>query len=265
MSEDDANPPHAVSPAASGPAGARFEGKVGAFYLLALLGSGEPRGLPGATARAVRFQQSAQDRPLDDVTIDAINADGTDAFLDIQAKRTIDFTRADANFADVVRRLWATSQMQQFATTRYEMAVAVARTSTRIERDCQQVLQWARQLGDGGSFAAHMQRAGFASNGMRGFVDAFRHHLAAAATDAKIARGEDVALPAAVWAAIESGEHPIRAIRKYRGLTQIDVAEQAGLRQGYIADIEAGKKTGSATSLKAIAAALGVPLDVIVG
>jgi DNA-binding XRE family transcriptional regulator len=85
------------------------------------------------------------------------------------------------------------------------------------------------------------------------------------ATSAKIARGEDVALPTAVWAEIESGEHPIRAIRKYRRLTQNDVAERAGLRQGYIADIEAGKKTGSATSLKAIAAALGVPLDVIVG
>ena len=85
------------------------------------------------------------------------------------------------------------------------------------------------------------------------------------ATDAKIARGEDVALPTAVWAAIESGEHPVRAIRKYRGLTQIEVAEKAGLRQGYTADIEAGKKTGSATSLKAIAAALGVPLDIIVG
>jgi DNA-binding XRE family transcriptional regulator len=84
------------------------------------------------------------------------------------------------------------------------------------------------------------------------------------ATDAKIAQGEDVALPATVWTAIESGEHPIRVIRKYRGLTQIDVAEQAGLRQGSIADLEAGKKTGSAASLKAIAAALGVPLDVIV-
>jgi DNA-binding XRE family transcriptional regulator len=86
-----------------------------------------------------------------------------------------------------------------------------------------------------------------------------------AATDAKIARGEDVALPAAVWAAIESGELPIRAIRKHRGLTQMEVAERAGLRQGYIADIEAGKKKGSAASLKAIAAALDVPLDVIVG
>jgi DNA-binding XRE family transcriptional regulator len=85
------------------------------------------------------------------------------------------------------------------------------------------------------------------------------------ATDAKIARGEDVALPAAVWEAIEGGEHPIRAIRKHRGLTQIDVANRAGLRQGYIADIEAGKKTGSAASLKSIAVALGVPLDVIVG
>jgi hypothetical protein len=67
------------------------------------------------------------------------------------------------------------------------------------------------------------------------------------ATDAKIARGDDVALPAAVWDAIESGEHPIRAIRKFRGRTQGDVAERASLRQGYIADIEAGKKTGFAT------------------
>jgi DNA-binding XRE family transcriptional regulator len=86
-----------------------------------------------------------------------------------------------------------------------------------------------------------------------------------AATDAKIARGEDVALPAAVWAAIESGQHPVRAIRKHRALTQLDVAERASLRQGYIADIEAGRKRGSAASLKAIAAALDVPLDVIVG
>jgi DNA-binding XRE family transcriptional regulator len=85
------------------------------------------------------------------------------------------------------------------------------------------------------------------------------------ATNVKIARGEDLALPAVVWDAIESGEHPIRAIRSHRGLSQIDVAEQAGLRPGYIADIEAGKKKGSATSLKAIAAALRVPLNILVG
>jgi DNA-binding XRE family transcriptional regulator len=85
------------------------------------------------------------------------------------------------------------------------------------------------------------------------------------ATDAKIARGEDVALPGAVWHAIESGEHPVRAIRKHRGLTQTELAGQAGLQHDYIADIEAGKKTPSAASLKAIAAALGVPLDILAG
>ena len=85
------------------------------------------------------------------------------------------------------------------------------------------------------------------------------------ATSAKIAQGEDVALPYAVWEAIESGQHPVRAIRKYRGLTQTAVAERSGLGQGYIADIEAGRKTGSAASLKAIAAALHVPLGMLVG
>jgi hypothetical protein len=35
------------------------------------------------------------------------------------------------------------------------------------------------------------------------------------ATDAKLVRGEDVALPAAVWKAIEGGEHPIQLIRSH--------------------------------------------------
>jgi DNA-binding transcriptional regulator YiaG len=83
-------------------------------------------------------------------------------------------------------------------------------------------------------------------------------------TSEQIARGEDVALPATVWEAIEGGEHPVRAIRKYRGLTQAVVAARAGLRQSYIADMEAGRKTGSAASLKAVAAALEVPLGVLV-
>ena len=40
------------------------------------------------------------------------------------------------------------------------------------------MLQWARQLADAASFAAHIQRRGFASDGMRALLDAFRHHLA---------------------------------------------------------------------------------------
>ena len=184
VSQGNPDLPAAVSPAATGPAGPLFEGKVGAFYLLDLLARGEPRGLAGAVARMVRFQQSPHGRPLDDVTIEAVNADGSEAFLDIQAKRTVDFTVGDSDFADVVRRVWATAQKPQFAAARYELAVAINRPSTRVARDCQQALQWARQLASAESFAAHIQRKGFASNGMREFVGAFRHHLAAAGAPA---------------------------------------------------------------------------------
>lgn len=136
-------------PSATGGAGPWFEGKVGAFYLLSLLSSSEPRGLPGATATSVQFQQAPAGRPLDDFTIEAVNADGSRAHLEIQAKRSLDFTKSDAEFEDVVRRMWRAAQRPEFATDRYELAVAISRTTTRIERSCQEVLHWARELPGG--------------------------------------------------------------------------------------------------------------------
>ncbi|MCX5518466.1 helix-turn-helix transcriptional regulator [Kaistia defluvii] len=85
-----------------------------------------------------------------------------------------------------------------------------------------------------------------------------------AESDAAIAAGADIALPEDVWTAIEAGETPVRAIRKHRGMTQTGLAAAAGVTQGYIADIETGKKAGSTETLKAIARALAVPLDTLV-
>ena len=172
--------PTVSPPAATGNAGPQFEGKVGAFYLLSLLISSEPRGPPGATIRTVEFQQRASGRPLDDVIIQATNADGSAATLEIQAKRSLSFTQGDVEFRDVVARIWRAACKPEFATTRYELAVAIARTTTRIERSCQEVLHWARQLPDGTKFAAHVNRRGFSSDGMRDFIEVFRANLLAA-------------------------------------------------------------------------------------
>ena len=81
---------------------------------------------------------------------------------------------------------------------------------------------------------------------------------------AAIARGDEVALPEEVWAAIEAGESPVKVLRKHRGLTQAELAAAAGVSQGYVAELEGGRKTGTPETLKAIARALGVPLDVLV-
>ena len=154
------------------------EAKVGAFYALSLLSGSEPRGLPGAIIRSVEFQQRVAGHALDDVIVKAINGDGSPAILEIQAKRTLTFTASDAEFQQVIGQIWEAAQRPEFQTSRYEVAAAVARTTTRIELACQEVLHWARQLHDGATFAANISRPKFASNDMRDFVEVFRANLA---------------------------------------------------------------------------------------
>lgn len=53
----------------------------------------------------------------------------------------------------------------------------------------------------------------------------------------------------------------IKIIRKYRGMTQDELATEAGISRPYLTEIETGRKEGSLRSLKAIANALNVPLE----
>ncbi len=53
-------------------------------------------------------------------------------------------------------------------------------------------------------------------------------------------------------------EHPIKIIRKYRGMTQEELAQNSGISRPYLTEIETGKKDGSIRALKALADALDV-------
>lgn len=150
---------------------------MGAYFTLCMLADAEPRGLVGASIQSVALQQRIAGHPLDDIVIHATNADGSQATLEIQAKRTLTFTASDSEFADVVGQLWQVAQKPEFETRRYETAVAIARTTTRIEQAVQEVLHWARQRPDAASFMANIRRKGFASDPMRSFVKVFTDNL----------------------------------------------------------------------------------------
>ena len=64
--------------------------------------------------------------------------------------------------------------------------------------------------------------------------------------------------------ASNQGEPLLPIWRKYRGLTQTQLADAAGVTQVYISDIESGKKEGSVRVLKAIAECLDCDLDDLV-
>lgn len=70
-------------------------------------------------------------------------------------------------------------------------------------------------------------------------------------------------LPLAVVDALANGENPIRLLRRFRRLTQIKLAGMIGITQGYLSDLEKGKRKGTLELHQKIAGALGVPLDLL--
>ena len=59
-------------------------------------------------------------------------------------------------------------------------------------------------------------------------------------------------------------ESPVRVWREKRGLTQRALAEQAEISPSYLAEIETGRKPGSADALRRLARVLGVPMENLV-
>jgi DNA-binding XRE family transcriptional regulator len=76
----------------------------------------------------------------------------------------------------------------------------------------------------------------------------------------RIAAGEEL-IPSQITYAILDGANPIRVWRTYRGLTQQQLADKAGISKPYLSQLESGKRTGTTDVLNALAQALGLTLE----
>lgn len=71
-------------------------------------------------------------------------------------------------------------------------------------------------------------------------------------------------IPMDVAERIAAGEHPIRAVRAWRDITQLELSYRTNIGQGYISDLECGRRKGTVAALRVIAGALRVPLDILI-
>jgi DNA-binding XRE family transcriptional regulator len=55
----------------------------------------------------------------------------------------------------------------------------------------------------------------------------------------------------------------VRILRKYRGMTQRELAREAGISRPYLTEIETGRKQGSVKALKGISRALDVDMALL--
>jgi hypothetical protein len=78
------------------------------------------------------------------------------------------------------------------------------------------------------------------------------------ARKAELAAG-GVVLPPEVSAAILKGESRLKAIRNWRDETQLHLSFKTGIGQGYLSDLESGRRTGTPETIAKLAQALDVP------
>jgi len=77
---------------------------------------------------------------------------------------------------------------------------------------------------------------------------------------AEVAEG-GVVLPPEVSAAMLRGDSRLRAIRRWRDKTQSHLVAETGIGQGYLSDLENGRRAGTPETLSKLARALDVPVD----
>ena len=79
----------------------------------------------------------------------------------------------------------------------------------------------------------------------------------------KIASGFEVMLPKAVVDRLAAQENPIRVLREWRAMTQDELAGAVEITQGYLSDLEAGKRKGPVAVHQKISRELGVPIELL--
>lgn len=79
-----------------------------------------------------------------------------------------------------------------------------------------------------------------------------------------VSAGEGDDLPDEILDALTArAESPVKILRKYRGMTQMELATEAGISRPYLTEIETGKKDGSIRAMRGLAEALGVSVGLI--
>jgi DNA-binding transcriptional regulator YiaG len=79
-----------------------------------------------------------------------------------------------------------------------------------------------------------------------------------------ITSGQEVVLPKAVVDRLAAGESPIRVLREWKDMTQMEMSFRTNISQGHLSDLENGRRSGTPEALRRIADVLKVPLDLLV-
>lgn len=165
-----------ASPYSSGGGGSKFEDRVVAYYLTAILSETRARGVPGKYVVKAFTQRAAFGEPLDDLIITGVLDDGEEAKLHLQIKSSLRFTENDAEWTTIVQKSWDTFKSPSTSDSD-RLGVAVSDYHAKVDKHYQAVLNWAEDSVDGKNFLERIEKKDFSHEDKRTFVKTIRQIL----------------------------------------------------------------------------------------
>ncbi len=79
-----------------------------------------------------------------------------------------------------------------------------------------------------------------------------------------IQEGTELVVPGEITFSVIEGTHPVKAWREYRQIKINELAQKAGISAAYLSQIENYKRNPTIDTLKAIAQALNIEVDMLI-
>ncbi|WP_057848734.1 ATP-binding protein [Bradyrhizobium valentinum] len=179
-----------ANPFSSGGGGTHFEARVVAFCLAATACEAAFRGLRAEFVSRVSTQRADFGEHLDDVILRGPRADGTEASLHLQAKKTLTFTKSDDEWKSVVLAAWRSASGSDYHLAKDRLGVVIGTYSSQADKHYQSVLTWAAESADAANFVERIEKRDYSHEAKRAFVanvrDILTEHLQRPATDDEV-------------------------------------------------------------------------------
>ncbi|MBC6424160.1 MAG: hypothetical protein GDA38_23710 [Hormoscilla sp. SP12CHS1] len=173
------------NPFSTGGGGPHFEAHVQATFVALMLTGGYAPCLPCWPIKKIRLQGKSAGYNTDDVIVFVENpGTGEQSKLLGQIKRSINITKNDETFGEVIKAAWDDfNNPEVFIKGRDRFALITGPLNVTDTKDTRTVLEWARSLDNADEFFKNIYLAKVSNDGKRTKIEAFKTNIKKANDD----------------------------------------------------------------------------------
>lgn len=168
-----------TNPFSSGSGGTNFEIHVQTYFVIMMLTGGFAPCLPPWQIKKIKLQGKHAGYNTDDFILFAQeNKSNKEVKLLAQIKHTINITKSDKTFGEVIQSAWLDySNRELFNRDRDSIALITGPLSSTDINNVRIILEWARNSEDASEFISKVMKSNFSNDTKRAKLNVFRAHI----------------------------------------------------------------------------------------